>query len=174
MWPCSLIGRRQRRGHVVLHADALAPVLDERVQLGLRRLRRHAVLQPADQIQEVVAAILTVGRIQSERQPDLRAVVHEIGARRQDADDFARRPLISIVWPTIGSPAERALPELVRQHDDRRLRTGGGSRGRRRRNEIGLALGEQRPCAGDAQRGEQMLVDRVPTRRAAADRRRSG
>ena len=53
---------RQRREHVLLHADALAPVLDQRGELGLRLLRRDAVLQPADQIEKVAAAVLPIRR----------------------------------------------------------------------------------------------------------------
>jgi hypothetical protein len=57
--PIRFVGR-QRGKHVLLHADALTPVLNQGRQLGLRLLRGHAILQPPDQIQKVVAAILAI------------------------------------------------------------------------------------------------------------------
>ena len=48
---------------VVLHADALAPVRDQRLSArSAPPLRRDAVLQAADEIEEVAAAILAIGR----------------------------------------------------------------------------------------------------------------
>jgi len=68
--------------------DPLAPIPDECGQLGLRRRLGDAVLQPPDQVEDVIAAILAIGRIQAERQPDLGVVVHHIHARRHDAEHF--------------------------------------------------------------------------------------
>ena len=76
-------------GSVHLDAGALAPLRQQRLQLGVGRGRRDAGLQPADQIQEMAAAVLAVGRIQAERQPDLDVVVHHVELRRHHADDFA-------------------------------------------------------------------------------------
>ena len=74
---------------VLLHANALAPVADERLELVRGSRRRHAVLEAADQIQEVIAAVLAIRRVEAQGQPDLGPVVHDIGARRQDADHLA-------------------------------------------------------------------------------------
>src|SRR5262245_6273472 len=101
-------------------AVARAPGLDARVELDSRGLHGDAVFETADQIEIVIAAIQPVGRIESERQPHLGAVVHHIGAWWQDADHFA--------WPSVDLhrlsnerlPAECRLPQLVRQDRDRR------------------------------------------------------
>src|SRR5258705_5335860 len=68
---------------------ALPPVVHERVQLCLCRIRRDAVLEAADERKDVVAAEIPSGGIQSDRQPDLCVVVHHVRSRRQDADDLA-------------------------------------------------------------------------------------
>jgi hypothetical protein len=74
----------------VRDTGALSPVRDERVQLGLRRLLRHVVLQAANEIEIVAASVLTIAGIQPERQPDLGSRVHQIGSRRENADHLAQ------------------------------------------------------------------------------------
>ena len=95
-------------------------------QLRLRRLRRDAVLQAPDEIEVVVAAILTIRRIQPERQPDLGAVVHHVGAGRHDADDLAAPAIdLDTVCPTIGRP-----PNAVCHNSCERIAMAGGGAAR--------------------------------------------
>src|SRR5262249_27999815 len=82
----ALLAAQRREDMTFDSADALAPVLNKIIQLPLSRLRRNTVLQPADQVQEVAAAIARIGGVQTEGQPDLGAVLHEIRTGRHDAD----------------------------------------------------------------------------------------
>ena len=68
-------------------ANTLAPVLEEEVEIDLGRLRRGAIFQSPNHEEKVIpgAGPPIVGK--SERQPDIRVVVHDIGTRRHDADD---------------------------------------------------------------------------------------
>ena len=136
-------------GHVHLGAGALAPLRQQRRQLGLGRRRRHAVLQPADEIQEMAAAVLAVGRVEPGRQPDLDVAVHHVDLRRQDADDLAAHAVEVDGLAEDRTGAQRRLPQLVRQ--DGELRAVG----------VGLAGREQATLRRrDAQRGEQVVGDR--------------
>src|SRR4029078_8312430 len=104
-------------------AGALSPVRNQRVQLGLGSRLRDAVFQTADEIEIVDATILAIAWIQSERKPDLSPRVHQIRSRRENADHLAGPAFDIDGRPDPRAPAERALPELVREHDDRlRLR----------------------------------------------------
>ena len=111
-----------------------------------------AVLQPSDEIQEVVAAVLTIGRVQPERQPDLGAVVHDVGARRHDADDFAAPAVDFDRLPDDRPPAKRGLPQLVRENRDARRRRRGLSRRGRRAADVGFSLREQASLRRPARR----------------------
>ena len=63
MWPPILSQRNEDVPSVAGVTPTRSPQFcDQRVQLRLRRLRGDAVLQPADQIEEVVAAVLTIRR----------------------------------------------------------------------------------------------------------------
>ena len=101
-----------------------APLRDHRVEIGLRLRERHAVLQSADQIQEVAAArrFGNVFRIDRQRQEDLDALVVDVVAGRHDADD-ARRHAVDLNDATEDAlvAAEVALPRPARD-DRRRLR----------------------------------------------------
>ena len=130
MWPVLFAERHE---HVVLRAGPLAPVPNQRVELGVRGLRRDAVAQPADEIQEVAAAVLPIRRIQPERHPDLGAVVHHIRARRHHADDFAGHVVDEHRLPDHRASAKRGLPQLVREDRDarrKRRRLAGAAEGR--------------------------------------------
>ena len=140
--------------------DALAPVPDERVQLRLRRLRRHPVLQTADEIEKVASAVLTIGRVQPEGHPDLGAVVHDVGAGRHHADDFAAQAIDLDHLSDHRTSVKCGLPQLVRQnHDARRRRRRLSWRGRRAAD-VGFSLREQSSVRRlDSERVEQVLVD---------------
>jgi hypothetical protein len=127
-------------------------------------LHADAVLQTADQIEIVIAAVQSVGRVECERQPHLGTVVHNVGRRRHDAEHFAAASVeldgLTDDWPS----AERPLPQLVREDDDgrrRQLLIGGLTRCGRRCGDIGLA-GTEKPslCGRHTQRLEQVLVHR--------------
>ena len=71
----------------------------------------------------MIATILPIARIQSQRHPDLGPVVHDVCAAGQDADDFARQPIDFDRLPDdVFSSAERGLPELVGEDGERRKR----------------------------------------------------
>ena len=121
---------------------------DERVEFRLRRLRRNPVSQSADEIQEVAAAILTIGRIQSEGQPDLRALVHEVAPG-------GMMPIIS--WRDAHShrrsaPRSAALQTrsaTTRATESRCAAAPGWLSWRGRRTaDVGFPLANRRPCAG--------------------------
>src|SRR6187431_2859775 len=59
------------RVDVLLHTNPLAPGADERLELVRGSRRRHAVLEAADQIQEVIPAVLAIRRVEAQGQPDL-------------------------------------------------------------------------------------------------------
>ena len=145
-------------------ANALAPVPNERVELGLRRLGRDSVFQSANHIEEVAATVLTIGRIEAERHPDFGAVVHDIGARRHDADDFTAQAIDLDGLSNHRSSAKCALPQLVRQNRYARRKRCWLPLRRRRTTHVGFSRGEQAPLRGlDAKRVEQMLVNRCRT-----------
>jgi hypothetical protein len=92
-----------------------SPLVDHRVEIGLRLLRRDAVLQPADQIQEVTAPAVRKRRgVDREGQEDFDALVVDVVARRHDPDnarrdavdrhDAAERPFVA---------SEIALPRRI-------------------------------------------------------------
>ena len=151
---------RQRRKDVILLAGTLSPVLNQRGELGLRGLRRDAVLQSPDEIQKVVAAILAIGGIETDRHPDLGAVVHHVGARRHDADHFASQPVdLHHLSDDVALAAKGGLPEFVREDADRRQRN--GPRGVRRRHEIGFTLRKESARQRlHTERRQQAIVDR--------------
>src|SRR4029079_10314626 len=94
----------------------LAPVREECIQLCLRCLRAHAVLQAPNDMKDVKAAVLTNSRRQAKGQPDCRAVIHEIDAGWHDADDFMRAAVdiqsVSNEWLS----REGRLPQLRRDN----------------------------------------------------------
>ena len=138
----------------------LAPVLDQAVQFCLCRLRRDAVGQAANQIEEVVAAALAIVFSQPEGQPDLGAVIHDVRAGRHDADDFAL-PVIHIHrMPDDRLSSKRGLPQLVREdHDRRRQRRRLPGRWRWA-DCIGLSRRKQASLRGrHAEHMQQMLID---------------
>ncbi len=65
--------------------------------------------------------ILADGRSELERQPQLDLAVHEVEAGRHDADHFPRHA-VDFNRPThqVLARAERRLPQVVGQHDERR------------------------------------------------------
>ena len=94
--------------------------------------------------------------------------VHEVDAGRHDADDIVG-PAIDVHGPSDDRlSAKCALPQLVRENRERRpsqARAGG--------HRVGFSRAEEASVRGlDAEHREQVVVDRQPTARAAADRRR--
>jgi hypothetical protein len=151
--------RWRRREDVVRGADPLAPVPDECGQLGLRRRLGDAVLQPPDQVEDVIAAILAIGGIQAERQPDLGAVVHHIQARRHDAEHFEPAAVDLDRLSHDGLATEGRLPQLVREDRDPRRNQWRLSRRRRRSRDVGLARAEQTALRSlDAEGAQQVVV----------------
>ena len=154
-----------------LDARALAPVLNERVELCLRRLHRDAVLQPPDEIEEVTAAILAIERAEPEGHPDVGAVVHHIGAGRHDANHLAAQAIDLDGLAHHRTSAKRGLPQLVRENDDAWRQRSGLTGHRRRTDDIGFSAGEQPSLRGPhTERIEQMFVNprRADTQRAIA------
>jgi len=98
------------RKHVIFDANPLSPVLDQRLELGLRSLSAHTVFQSSNEIQKVTGAVLPIGRIEGEWHPQLRAVVHEVSAWRHDADDLAPKAVHFDHLANHQSATERALP----------------------------------------------------------------
>ncbi len=142
--------------HVIADADTLAPLFVERRQFPLGCLGCDVVLQAADHPQGVSGAIPAVGRVQSQRQPDLWPDIQDVGARRHDADHFARPAVHFHRFPDHRLSAKRGLPQLVRENSDRWQLLS-----RRRVTEpVGFSAGEQ-PSLGrlQAERVEQILVD---------------
>ena len=89
---------------------ALAPVLHETFKLRIRSLCAGAVLQTPDDVEVMVAAILTVRGIQTERQPDLGPVVHQVDATRHDAEDLQTAAVDLDVFSDHRPSAEGRLP----------------------------------------------------------------
>ena len=132
-------------------AGTLAPVLEEYVQLRLRRLRRNAVLQAPNDMEDVEAAVLTNSRREPEGQPDCRAVVHDIDAGWHDAKDFVGTALdihgLSNEWLS----SKNGLPQLVRENREGWRQASGT---------IGFFLAEEASLRGpNTKRVEQMGVD---------------
>jgi hypothetical protein len=145
--------RRHRHKHVIADADTLPPVFVEHLQFCPGRLRRDAVLQSADHAEDVSTAMPGGGRVQPQRQPDLRPDIHDIGARRHDADHFAAPAVHFHHSPDDWLPSERGLPQLVRENRDRRQRC-------LRILPGGFSAAEQPSLSRpQAERLEQMLVD---------------
>src|SRR3954464_9606872 len=100
-------------------AGTLAPVLEECVELRLRRLTRDAVFQSPHDMEDVEAAVLTNSRREPERQPDCRVVVHDIDAGWHDPKDFVRPTVdihgLSDEWLS----CKGRLPQLVRENCER-------------------------------------------------------
>ena len=123
------------------------PLIDHPVEIGRRLLRRHAVLQPPDEIEEVTAAARGERlRVDRQRQEDLDALVVQVEARRHDADDPGRRAVDLHDAPDdVFAAAEVAPPGRVGNDGDV-LRADGG---------VGLV---EQPAAlrRDAQHVEQL------------------
>src|SRR5688572_23664693 len=100
-------------------ARTLAPVLEECVQLGLRRLRRDAVFQAPNDMEDVEAAVLTNSRREPEGQPDCGAVIHDIDAGWHDANDFVKTPLDIQRLSNDRLSSQDDLPQLVRENRER-------------------------------------------------------
>ena len=76
----------------MLVAAERAPLRDHRVEIGLRLSDGDVVLEPADQVQEVAAALVGERlRIDGQRQDDLDPLVVDVVSGRHDADDARRR-----------------------------------------------------------------------------------
>src|SRR4030095_5419799 len=103
----------QRSENMVRDTNPLAPASDERLELRLGRLLRGTVSQSPDKKKSVAAAVLAIGGVQPEGQPDLGALVFEGRARRHDADDFAPRAIDIHSLSDHRPPTERALPQFV-------------------------------------------------------------
>ena len=129
----------------------LAPVREESVQLCLRCLRGHAVLQAPNDMEDVKAAVLANSRRKPEGQPDCRAVIHDIDAGWHDANDFMRPAVdiqsVSNEWLFRKS----RLPQLRRQI------ASGGARPPTRSVSSWL---EASLCGLNAKRVEQLGIDR--------------
>src|SRR5262245_47831813 len=133
-------------------AGTLAPVLEECVELRLRRLTRDAVFQSPDDMEDVEAAVLTNGRREPERQPDCRVVVHDIDAGCHDPKDLVKPTVdihgLSDEWLS----SKDGLPQLVRNNRER---------WRQPPRTTGFFRGEEASLRQlDAKRAEQTGVDR--------------
>src|SRR5262249_3553961 len=129
------------RKDVALDPHTLSPVFDKCVQLSLGRLHGDAILQSSDEVKEVASTILTIRPVQPERQPDLSAVIHQIGPRRHNANYFPSRTVHFHRLPNDRPTCKSALPQLVRENrNGGRLRR--WSRCWRRPWDVGFALCE--------------------------------
>ncbi len=145
---------RDRVRQDALDAGALAPVIQERRELGFGRLRRDAILQPSDHLQDVVLPKPANHRVHADGQPDLRVVVHDVEAGRHDADDVVRTSVDRHGVTDDGPAAKRGLPQLVREDRD-----GWTADARPRRHRVRLARREEPPLFRlHAKRREQMVV----------------
>ena len=144
--------RRQRSKHVSRDADTCAPLFVERRQFRLGCLRRHLVLQSANQTQAVSAAIPGVERGETQRRPDVRPDIRHVGARRHDADHFAAPAVHFHHLADNRLSAKRGLPQLVRENDQSRHQCS-------RIRSVSLSGSEQAPLRRlHAESVEQMLV----------------
>jgi hypothetical protein len=108
----------------------------------------------------VTAAVLAIAGVQAKRQPDLGAVVHDVHARRHDADHFAAQAVhVDRLADDLLAPEGR-LPEVVREDGDLR-RDRRRLAGRRRRTaDVGFARREQAAMRGlDTECLQQVIVD---------------
>ena len=107
------------RRDMVLGADTPAPVIEERVQLRLGRLRRDAVFQPRNDVEDVGAALASRIRVDPKRQPDLGAVVHDVGAGQHDAENLVGSALDFHGLSNHRLSPKGGVPQLVRENRDR-------------------------------------------------------
>jgi hypothetical protein len=108
----------------------------------------------------MAAAILSISRVEAERRPNLRPVVHHVHARWHDADHFARESVDFNRLPDDVLTAKRGLPQFVRQDDDRRERGRGGAGRWGWTREVGFPLPEQAPVRRlHAEGGEEAVID---------------
>ena len=95
------------------------PLRHHRFEIAARTVDRHAIVEPADERQEVAAAeLIAVRRIDHQWQPHLHAFVVHVEAARHDADHRAGDAVHLNLLPDEWASAERALPEVARDHDD--------------------------------------------------------
>ncbi len=66
----------------------------------------------------MVAAVAAVGGVQAQGQPHLDLVVHDVEARRHDADDLPRSAVEAHGLADHVASGKHGLPGLVRQHGD--------------------------------------------------------
>jgi hypothetical protein len=131
---------------------SLTPVLDECVQLCLRRLQRDALLQTPNALEDVEAAVLTNSGREPEGQPDRGVIVHDIDAGWHDANDFVRTTLHLHGLSNDCLFVKNGLPQLGREDRERRCQTSGTIR---------FFLAEEAPLRRlNAKRVEQVSVDR--------------
>jgi hypothetical protein len=113
-------GRGSPVRHVEVGPSRLLPFVDQPIDVGLCRLRRHAGLQASDQEQEVAAAAGRERfRIDRQRQEHFDPLVVDVVAGRHDADD-ARRGAVDRndgADSRVGA-AKVALPRRVRNDGD--------------------------------------------------------
>ena len=143
--------RRRRREHVLLDADALAPVLDQRGQLRLAPAARRR--RPSGGRSGRGSDCRGSGGSRDSGPAAARSAVRlsitsAPGGRMPITSRFT--PLTSTVWPTIALAAERRLPQLVGQDGDRRRlrrrRPGRGRRAHARRSRPSRRAGPRPPA----------------------------
>ena len=100
------------------------PLGEERLEFGLCLLERGAVFEASDHVQVGPSAVLRALRgIETKWDPYAHALIVNIKGRRHDADDRAPHAIDLQLLANHRMPAERALPEFVREHDDERTRS---------------------------------------------------
>ena len=130
------------------------PLVDHPIEVRLRLLRRHAIFEPPDEIEEVARAQIREYRgIERERQVDLDPFVAQVESARHDADD-ARRHAVDRHDPADRAlvAAEVALPRRIGEDGDvfgagERIGVGEQSAAERRHAEHRQELrGHERGC----------------------------
>jgi hypothetical protein len=111
--------QRTVRGDMVFRADTLAPVFDECVQLRFCRLEGDAVFQSRYDIQDVDPALPSRTRVEPEGQPNLGAVIHDVGPGWHNANDFVEAALDFHLLSNERSSSKRCSPQFVRENCDR-------------------------------------------------------
>ena len=98
-------------------AIELTPLLQHALDVCVGLRHADAVFQPADEVQEVSAAVARIGGVERQGQPDLRLRVVDVVPRRHDADDARRRAVDGDHAPDDRFvAAERGAPDFARQH----------------------------------------------------------
>jgi hypothetical protein len=148
-------------GHAdTVHADAIGPCVDQRVELRARGLDVHAVFQSAGDREEVTGAIPAIGRVDANRQPHLRLMIHQVDAGRKNPDDLARHAFDVDATAHNRLSSERRLPEFVREDGDGSCAWRGLTRSDRRQRADRFAAREQATLGRlDAKRSEEVLVN---------------